>query len=183
MHKSQPPKILARALAAQSQRFQIERMELEFSNGAQRVYERLLNGRHGAVLVVAIEGDDLLLIREYCAGTQDYQLAFCKGKVDEGETPVQAANRELKEEVGFGARQMTLLKSATLAPGYMTHVTHLFLAQDLYGECLEGDEPEPLEVVRWPLVQWPALLDEPDFTEGRSIAALFLAMQAMGRLG
>jgi ADP-ribose diphosphatase len=183
MNKSQPPKILARALAAKSERFQIERMDLQFSNGEQRVYERLLNGRHGAVLVVAIEGEDLLLIREYCAGTEDYQLAFCKGKVDAGEQPDEAANRELKEEVGFGARQMSLLKTATLAPGYMTHVTHLFLAQDLYVECLEGDEPEPLEVVRWPLAKWRDLLNEPSFTEGRSIAALFLAMQVVGRLG
>jgi ADP-ribose diphosphatase len=53
----------------------------------------------------------------------------------------------------------------------------ILLAFDLYPQQLEGDEPEPLEVIRWPLAQYQELLVRSDFTESRSVAGLFLAQQ------
>ena len=50
----------------------------------------------------------------------------------------------------------------------------IFIASDLYSSKLEGDEPEPLEVVPWPIKEYQALLQQPDFQEARSIAALML---------
>jgi len=67
------------------------------------------------------------------------------------------------------------LTQLSLAPGYMTHVTHIVLARDLYPEKLEGDEPEELEVVPWPIDDLHSLIDRPDCTEGRTIAALYIA--------
>jgi ADP-ribose diphosphatase len=57
----------------------------------------------------------------------------------------------------------------------MTHITHIVLARDLYPEKLEGDEPEELEVVPWPISDLTALTDREDCTEGRTIAALYIA--------
>ncbi len=59
----------------------------------------------------------------------------------------------------------------------------LFIAQDLYPETLQGDEPEPLEVVRWPLQQAEELLNHLDFCESRSITALLLAIKALNQAG
>ena len=53
----------------------------------------------------------------------------------------------------------------------------LFIAQDLYPEQLEGDEPEPLELLRWPLAQAEELLTHLDFCEARSITALMLTLR------
>ena len=53
----------------------------------------------------------------------------------------------------------------------------LFLGQGLYPEKQEGDEPEPLEIVRWPLAQAEELLTHLDFCEARSITALMLALK------
>ena len=55
--------------------------------------------------------------------------------------------RELKEEIGYGANKLTFLKTITLAPGYQSSETHIVLAEDLYEDKAEGDEPEPLEIV------------------------------------
>jgi ADP-ribose diphosphatase len=52
---------------------------------------------------------------------------------------------------------------------------HIVLATGLYAESLAGDEPEPLELVPWRWDQMDALLAQADFTEARSVAALFLA--------
>ena len=50
----------------------------------------------------------------------------------------------------------------------------IYLAQNLYAETLIGDEPESLEIVTWSLKDYKNLLAQSDFTEARSIAALFL---------
>ena len=102
-----------------------------------------------------------------------------KGRIDAGETPLQAADRELKEEAGYGARELTVLRALTLAPSYMSHETSLVLARDLYPERLPGDEPEPPEVVPWRLDRLHELILREDFSEGRSIAALFIAREWM----
>jgi ADP-ribose diphosphatase len=59
----------------------------------------------------------------------------------------------------------------------MTHITHIVLARDLYPEKLEGDEPEELEVVPWPISDLQRLTARDDCTEGRTIAALYIARE------
>jgi ADP-ribose diphosphatase len=88
---------------------------------------------------------------------------------------LEGAQRELREEIGFGAHDLVELTALSLAPGYMTHVTHVVLARNLYPAKLEGDEPEELEIVPWPLADLYPLVQQPDCTEGRSIAALYIA--------
>lgn len=172
------PQITNVTEVSHSKLFTVEALDLTFSNGVKRQYERVKGGSRGAVLVVPVDSDNnVILVREYCAGTHDYQLGFPKGLIDPGETPMQAGNRELKEEAGFGAKQLTELKLVSLAPSYFNAKMHILLAQDLYPEKLEGDEPEPLEVVKWPLNDWHTLLQQTDFTEARSVAALLLAKQ------
>ncbi|WP_261817398.1 ADP compounds hydrolase NudE [Vibrio gallicus] len=178
MAKQSKPKILNKQQVAQSRLFCIEALDLEFSNGEKRTYERMKPSGRDAVMIVPItEQGDLLLVREYAAGTENYELGFPKGLIDAGETPVIAANRELKEEIGFGATHLTPLKEVILAPSYFSSRMTLFLAQDLYPESLEGDEPEPLELIRWPLAQADELLTHLDFCEARSISALMLAQR------
>lgn len=170
------PQILNSETLARTRCFHIEQLDLEFSNGATTRYERLRSSSRGAVLVVPmLDGETVLLIREYAAGVHRYELALPKGRIEENETPVEAANRELKEEVGYGARRLAHFTSVTIAPGYISHVTHIVLAQDLYAQREEGDEPEEIEVVPWKLKRLDELLKLDDCTEARSIAALYMA--------
>ncbi|RVT44523.1 ADP compounds hydrolase NudE [Rheinheimera sediminis] len=170
------PQILEQKLVAQSRLFKIEQLDLQFSNGEQRTYERMKGSGRGAVMVVACpEPGSFYLIREYCAGTHDYQLGFPKGLIDSGETAIEAANRELQEEIGFKAGRLIPLKTVALAPGYFNATMHIILALDLTASSLPGDEPEPLELVSWQWQQQFELLAQSDFTEARSVAALFLA--------
>lgn len=171
------PEILHTEVVAKSRLFQIEQVHLKFSNEVERHYERMKGGSRGAVMIVPVHNDELLLALEYAAGTHNYELGFPKGLIDPGELPIEAANRELQEEIGFGAHKLTLLKELSLAPGYFSSKMQIFLAEDLYESRLEGDEPEPIVVVPWKLTEWQALLDESDFSESRSVSALFLAQK------
>src|SRR5690606_7616966 len=93
------------------------------------------------------------------------------------ETVEQGADRELKEEIGFGARDLAILATLSVSPAYMTAMTHIVLARDLYPERLVGDEPEPLEVVPWRLSQLHLLIGRDEVSDSRSLAALFIARE------
>jgi len=175
------PEILKVTTAAQSRLFKVEQIELRFSNGVERTYERLANRGRGAVMIIPVtEDNEVLLIREYAVGIEDYTLTLPKGLIDPGEDAHTAADRELKEEAGFGSRQLNTLKEMTSAPNYMGHKITAVLARDLYPCRLQGDEPEEMEVVRWPLAELDQLLQDQDFTEGRAIAALYMARDFLG---
>ena len=164
--------------------YRMERLDLEFGNGERRLYERLHGRGHGAVAVVPmLDAETVLLIREYAAGVHRYELGLVKGRIDAGESPEQAANRELMEEAGYGARDVQVLRSLTLAPTYMSHQTHLVLARDLYPQRLPGDEPEPLELVPWKLAELGELVMRDDFSEGRTIAGLFIVREWLQQHG
>jgi len=170
------PKILKIETIATTRVFNIERLDLEFSNGEKRQYERLKPPGNGAVLVIPMLDDDtVVMIYEYSGGTDRYELALTKGKIDAGEAPLDAANRELMEEIGYGSNKLTFLKTMTLAPGYQSNITHIILAQELYEASAEGDEPEPLEVVEHKLSNLEELVYNEDLTEARTIAALYMA--------
>lgn len=169
------PEIKAVRTIAQSRFFRIEELDLKFANGIERTYERLPGSGRAAVMVAALNDDDeLLLIREYAAGFHEMQLTLVKGAVDPGESLEDAANRELKEEIGFGARRIDFIKKLNLAPGHMGFTINLLLARDLYPERLPADEPELPELVRWPLAELDALSFSDEFREARAIAGLYL---------
>lgn len=177
---SRKPEVLDRTLVAESRMFRVECVHLRFSNGEERHYEYIQGQAPSSIMVVPLlDSETILLVREYGAGVDDYTLGFPKGALEAGEDELVAANRELMEEVGYGARRLRFLKRITASPSYVRSAMDVILAEDLYPQREEGDEPEPLEVVPWKLSNIPALLEHPEFHEGRSIAALLLLQNSL----
>ncbi len=177
---SSKPVLTRSKIIAKTRLFQVEQIGLRFNNGNEVEYERLRSPGPGAVLVIPVLGDTtVFLIREYVAGMDRYEISFPKGVIDPGETPEQAAAREIKEEVGYGAKKLRLLRELSVAPGYSDYRTCIVLATELYEQKLPGDEPEEIEVVPWRMSELSRLLQRPDFVEARSIAALYLLQHAL----
>ena len=86
-------------------------------------------------------------------GTDGYLLETCAGLIEDGESPVQAATREAKEELGFELSAPTKIGGVYTSAGGITEYLHLFIAEvsdaDLCGEGggAEG-EGEDIEIVR-----------------------------------
>jgi len=169
------PELLNSTLLAQSRLFDIEGLHLRFSNGQERHFERIRGHAYGSVMIVPMLDDHtVLLVREYSAGVDEYVIGFPKGAMEADEDLLVTAERELKEEAGYGARDLSIIARYSASPGYMHSIMHVVLAKDLYRQPERGDEPEPMEIIPWKLSNIDDLLANPEFHEARSVAALFL---------
>lgn len=170
------PTVLETKTLAETKIFKISDLHLRFSNGKEVHFEKAQVKKPGAVMIVPLLDDEtFLLIREYAAAADAYTLGFPKGAIDHVDDKVlETANKELMEETGYGANELTHVTELSLSPAYFNNMMQIVLAKDLYPKKLEGDEPEPIEVVPWKWKDIDKLLAHPEFTESRGVAALLL---------
>jgi len=117
----------------------------------------------GAVVMVPVDGDHVLMVRQPREAVQEYTLELPAGKLDHpGEAPLDCARRELAEEVGCTAASWRELGGFYTAPAILTEFIHCFMATDLspVKEAVEADEDEEIEIVSWPLADLGTLIDK-----------------------
>jgi 8-oxo-dGTP pyrophosphatase MutT (NUDIX family) len=119
--------------------------------------------RHnGAVGVVCHDGERVYLVRQprEAIGAPDL-LEIPAGKLDvEGEAPLEAAQRELAEEIGKAAEHWELLHSVYTSAGFSDEQVHVYLATGLSDAEAETDEHERIDIETRPLSELDALIDE-----------------------
>ncbi len=100
----------------------------------------------GAVTLVPIIGDKLILIRQFrlAAGKTIYELPA--GTMMPGESPKACARREVVEETGYSAGELQEFYQCYLAPGYSTELMHFYLATKLKLGVQHLDEDEAIGV-------------------------------------
>jgi 8-oxo-dGTP pyrophosphatase MutT (NUDIX family) len=115
--------------------------------------EREIVRHQGAVGVLAHDDVDLFLVRQPREAIDDPDfLEIPAGRLDvEGEAPIDAAGRELAEEIGKAAATWEPIRDYVSTVGIMDEVVHLFHATDLSDAHAEAEHNERIEVVRWPL--------------------------------
>jgi 8-oxo-dGTP pyrophosphatase MutT (NUDIX family) len=123
--------------------------------------EREIVRHQGAVGVLAHDDADLLLVRQprEAIGDPDF-LEIPAGRLDvEGEAPLDAAKRELAEEIGKAAASWEPITEYVSSVGIMDEVVHLFHATDLSDAHAEAEHNERIEIVRWPLADLDGAID------------------------
>jgi len=94
-----------------------------------------------AVMMAVDEKKRILLVRQYRLPAERYLWELPAGRLDPGETPLQAAKRELIEETGYRARTWTRLASFYVSPGYVQERMTIYLATNLTaGEATPMDD-------------------------------------------
>ncbi|MDA8442288.1 MAG: NUDIX hydrolase [Peptococcaceae bacterium] len=137
--------------------------------------------RHpGAVAIVALKDDQILLVRQYRYPIDQITLEIPAGKLDEGETPLVCAERELREETGYGGK-LTFVGKFYSTPGYSDEIMHLFMAKDLVWNPLSADEDEFLSVVSLPFAEALQQAEKSEFTDAKTILGILMAARIMGK--
>jgi len=101
-----------------------------------------------AVMMPVDEKRRILLVRQYRLPARAHLWELPAGKLDPGETPLQAARRELIEETGYRARRWKKLISFYPSPGFVSEKMTIFLATDLTAGEAQPMDDERIET-RW----------------------------------
>lgn len=133
---------------------------------------------HGeSVAIVALDHEDnVLLVRQFRKAVEKPLLEIPAGGLNPHEDPLDAAQRELREETGFAARKMERVGGFYSSPGFCSEYLHLYLASDLHPSPVPGEEDENIELVRVPLAQVPHLIASGEICDGKSYAGLLTAL-------
>jgi 8-oxo-dGTP pyrophosphatase MutT (NUDIX family) len=117
--------------------------------------EREIVRHQGAVGVLAHDDADMFLVRQPREAIADPDfLEIPAGRLDvDGEAPLDAAKRELAEEIGKAAARWEPMTDYVSSVGIMDETVHLFHATGLSDARAEAEHNERIEIVRWPLAE------------------------------
>lgn len=146
-----------------------------------KIAEREVVEHRGAVAIVPLlDSETVLLIRQYRQAVGEVLLEIPAGTLESGELPDACASRELEEETGYRANRLTRLFSQYLAPGYSQEVLHVYLAEDLERTIQKTEEDELVVVAPIPLATVPALIEQGEIKDAKTIAGLLMTLRRLG---
>jgi 8-oxo-dGTP pyrophosphatase MutT (NUDIX family) len=154
----------------------------DFESPDGELLEREIVHHPGAVVVVPVDGEEALLVRQYRAALESDLLEVPAGKRDvAGEPPEQTAHRELAEEVGMAADSMILAARFYNSPGFTDEFTHLYLATGLtdVGRDAQGIEEQHMSVERVALAEVDGLIASGEICDAKTIIGLTLARRLL----
>ena len=126
----------------------------------------------GGVGILALDGDDVLLVRQYRYALGQVLTEIPAGKREPGEPPFVTAQRELQEEVGATAGRWTELGTLIASPGCYGETLYLYMAEELrFGET-HPDEDEFLEPLRLPFDEAVRQCMDGTLTDAKTVAAI-----------
>ena len=112
-------------------------------------FKRSVVRHHGSAVMMPVDANNrVLLVRQYRLPANAFLWELPAGKVDEGETVLQAAKRELIEETGYRAKVWKKLATFFPSPGYVEEKMTIFLATDLTEGESQPMHDEKIET-RW----------------------------------
>lgn len=160
-----------RGIAYQGKFLDVRLDKVRLPNGRESVREYLLHP--GSVAAVPLLGDGrVVLVKQFRYPVGQEVLEIPAGKIDPGEAPETAIYRELTEEIGYAAGQLTALISIWTSPGFCNELLHLFLATDLTRKPATGDEDEFIEVVAMTRQELLKSMHSGQIVDGKTLLAI-----------
>ncbi len=139
-------------------------------------HEREIVEHPGAVAIVAIDTDNqVALVKQLREPARKHLLELPAGTAEPGETPLETARRELREECGLTGGEWRELTAFWTTPGFCRERMHLFLAEGVVSGEADPAEDEDLEQVRWPVAAIATRLGE--IEDAKTLAGLLLYLQ------
>lgn len=138
--------------------------------------------RADAAFILAIDGDgNVPLVRQYRPPLGIMEVCLPAGLVEPGETPEQAARRELLEETGYAGGEWERIVKLSASPGLKSNWAHVFLARGVEKVApLDPDEFERLEVFSVSTGELGRMIREGEIVSSSAVAGTLIALERLG---
>jgi 8-oxo-dGTP pyrophosphatase MutT (NUDIX family) len=169
----QPWETLGREESLDCRIFTVEKIDRQSPDGSKRGDFYIIDSKDWVnVVAITVEGE-LVLIRQYRHGSDELTLEIPGGILDEGESPIDAARRELLEETGYEAQELQVIGRVRPNPAFLTNWAYTVLATGVrITSEVAFDEHEEIDVEVVPLKQLDDLLRSGAITHALVIDAL-----------
>lgn len=125
--------------------FDIEKVHMQLPTGEVRAYD-LVNHPSAVTIVPLDAAGNILFVCQYRVGAEEELLELPAGLFNDGEDPDPAAARELREETGMAAENLTRIGAFYSSPGYSSEYLYIYLATGLYPAPLKQDDDEFIQL-------------------------------------
>jgi ADP-ribose pyrophosphatase len=145
--------------------------------GDKTSYREIVEHNGGVVIAAVTHDGQMPMVRQYRKAVEQMVLEVPAGKLEKGEDPKEAAFRELKEETGYTAGNITLMSSAYSSIGYSSEILHTFFATELTQGETAFDEGEAIDVLLYPIEQLYYMIIRGEIVDLKSIAAILMVRE------
>jgi len=153
--------------------FDVYEHDIKLPNG--RTTRQSLIDHRATIAAVPIASDGkIILLRQYRPAVGGYLIEIPAGNIDEGESPLECAKRELAEETGHSSDNIVKIYEGYLVPGYCNEYMYFYLAFDLYPAALPGDDDEVIERFSVTLEEALAMMEAGEIVDSKTALALCL---------
>ena len=178
----QPWKCLNRKCVYKNPWITVYEDNVQLPNGHETIYGVVVPPTDFVGIVPIIEPESIVMVRQYRYIQGDVTWEIPSGAMDEGETPREAAQRELREEIGYRAKSFELLNTMRSNKSIMDDKGYIFLANGLTPSKAKSDETEEIKIVKVHLQKTLEMIENSEITDCVSIIGLLLASRQIQEL-
>ena len=131
----------------------------------------------GVVIAGMTKEDKVVLVKQYRYSIDRELIELPAGRIEAGEDPYPAAQRELTEETGYHAENWQELSRMYSAPGFCNEIIYIYLAENLTYKGKNLDFDEETEVIELTLTEAWAMVHNGQIQDAKTIAGLGLLSQ------
>lgn len=132
----------------------------------------IVEGASGSSVLALTSNNQVVLAKEYHYAQDATTYELISGAIDKGETPLDAAKRELKEESGLTAKNWTDLGVVNPLTVVLKSLNYMFLAEDLEQGKAEGEEKDLIKVKKFPFKKVLEMVNNGEITHAASVVAI-----------
>ncbi len=144
---------------------------VQLPNGEETVRELVHHPGAVAIIPVTEEGK-IVVVRQFRKALEKTIIEIPAGKLEPGEQPEASAHRELEEETGYIAKEMTYMTTFYTSPGFADELVHMYVAKNLDIGVVNRDDDEFMDVLTITLEEAKALIQSGDICDAKTMYAV-----------
>ncbi|WP_206460810.1 NUDIX hydrolase [Anaerovorax sp. IOR16] len=148
--------------------------------GEATSYREIVEHNGGVGIAALTPEGKMLMIKQFRKPAEQVVLEVPAGKRETGEDPMITAIRELKEETGYTADQVTFLSAFYSSIGYSTEIIYLYLATGLKPGETNFDEHEAIDLFEYDVAELKEMVINGQIIDGKTINAILLVAARLG---